>query len=861
MSKEASSNIKLKYTFSGLLFGLLFPLGAYGVLKLLNESIQIKELVSNPLFVIICLAPIVLSLAAYFVASKISKTIIDLELARDTQIEIIEDTVTFVKNIASGNYDATNVNETRNQILFNALTEMGSSLKVAALSDYERNWIISGETEVGDILRASNNLKLLADELVVYLTKKIEVIQCAFYIYNTDDDNNKFIELVSSYAYNRKKYLNATFKLGQGLVGQSMIEQSTIYRTEIPTDYVTITSGLLGDKKPMSILIVPLITDEKVFGAIEFSSLNYIPKLHIQFLDEVSDIIARTIFNVSVNEKTLKLLNESQKMSSELHLQREQLLQNAEEMTITQEELSKANINLEKQIEEVNNTQKRMQTLLQNASELITVFDTYHITKYISPSVRAILGYSEAEFVGQKHFVGLNEKGKVDLNQMLDTLLKEPENSITIEFSLQKKDGTRIWLESHGTNLLSDPAIQGIVLNSRDITMRRKAQEEEKKSGQMQALSENSVDLIIRLNNEGQFFYINPTIEKYTGRKPEFFLNQQIDNVELYAPFIEFCKSTCNEIFLSKEKKYLETNYTTSQQNFVLRVAAIPELNKVGDVETVLLVLHDITEQKQTEIQIKEKNKNITESINYSYNIQSSLMPDEKVIRNYFKNSFLFYKPKDVVSGDFPWLFAYENNIYIATVDCTGHGVPGALMSFIGYFTLNNILVKNPDLNCGEILDKMHAEVQRVLRQDTNESQAKDGMDIALCRVNVKTNAVDFSGAHRPMYLHKSGEFEEVKGDKYPVAGLHYRNRLPFVNNTVQLSKGDSFYIFTDGFPDQFGGPTGKEKIYSTRIQELIKEKGHLQMHEMGTVVENFFYDWKGKTKQLDDVLMIGVKI
>ena len=169
------------------------------------------------------------------------------------------------------------------------------------------------------------------------------------------------IEMRASYAYTRKKYLKAKFKFAEGLVGQAAAEKDTVLRTEIPDEYVTITSGILGDQRPKCILIVPLITNEEVYGVLEFAGFRKFDPSQVKFVQELSLILARTIFNIKVNERTRKLLAESQEMSNELKEKQEVLRQNAEEMQATQEELQRSNQKLEEQIEEVNRTQKRMQ--------------------------------------------------------------------------------------------------------------------------------------------------------------------------------------------------------------------------------------------------------------------------------------------------------------------------------------------------------------------------------------------------------------------------------------------------------------------------------------------------------------------
>ncbi|MEJ2004840.1 MAG: SpoIIE family protein phosphatase, partial [Cyclobacteriaceae bacterium] len=185
--------------------------------------------------------------------------------------------------------------------------------------------------------------------------------------------------------------------------------------------------------------------------------------------------------------------------------------------------------------------------------------------------------------------------------------------------------------------------------------------------------------------------------------------------------------------------------------------------------------------------------------------IQHAMLPDNSVIHNSLPDSFILYKPKDVVSGDFPWYIEAGDSIFIAAVDCTGHGVPGALLSLIGYFLLNDIVRSRKITDPGKILDILDEGVTTTLRQDENET--KDGMDIALCRIDKNKREVEFAGAHRPLYMMKNGEMEEIKGNKFAIGGGIYKNQTNFTSHSIKLKKGDSIYFCSDGFPDQFGGP------------------------------------------------------
>jgi serine phosphatase RsbU (regulator of sigma subunit) len=271
------------------------------------------------------------------------------------------------------------------------------------------------------------------------------------------------------------------------------------------------------------------------------------------------------------------------------------------------------------------------------------------------------------------------------------------------------------------------------------------------------------------------------------------------------------------------------------------------------------MVSHDITERKQFELEIESKNRKITESINYAKRIQGAILPNNAVIRQILPDSFILYKARDVVSGDFPWFINVGDTMYFAAVDCTGHGVPGALISLIGYFLLNDIVKGRKISDPGEILDNLDRSVTKTLRQDTGDATTKDGMDIALCKIELKTNIVSYAGAHRPLYVMKDGELDEVKGDKFPIGGGIYKNQTKFTCTTLELHKGDSIFFCSDGFPDQFGGPDNR-KFGPQRLREAILKYHKKPMAEIHHSIDQEWTEWKGDQKQTDDVLLIGVR-
>ncbi len=264
-------------------------------------------------------------------------------------------------------------------------------------------------------------------------------------------------------------------------------------------------------------------------------------------------------------------------------------------------------------------------------------------------------------------------------------------------------------------------------------------------------------------------------------------------------------------------------------------------------------------EISQKNDQLAEKNKHITDSINYARRIQYATMRPEEQLYKLYEQVFILYLPKDIVSGDFYWYAKRGKHLIVAAADCTGHGVPGAFMSMLGIAYLNEIVGRMNKFVAAEILERLRANVIGALHQSDATDTAKDGMDISLIILDTETNKLQFSGAYNPLYLLRNGELEEFKGDRMPI-GVHVRDSEPFTNHETQLQKGDQIYFFTDGFVDQFGGPKGKKMNYKRFKTSIIEHSSLPVMRQKENLLRNF-HDWKGEQEQLDDVLVIGLKV
>ncbi|MBR5643107.1 MAG: PAS domain S-box protein [Salinivirgaceae bacterium] len=815
---------------------------------------------TSPAYFIIDLLPIFMGILGYAFTKSQQETIDSLETQITEKDHVINMNALFAKKIGEGDLAANDAEINDNDILGHSLKKMRENLALTNEKEKEQNWIAKGKDTISDILRLQNDLGNLSYLTLVELIKYIDVIQGAFYIYNEED---KTLENTATYAYNRRKYIDAKFQIGEGLVGQCAYEMDVIYRREIPDEFVTITSGILGDKKPNSLLLVPLITDEKLQGVLEFASLkDDISELKIRFLKELSDIIARTIFNLKVNTRTEKLLKDAQEMTEELQENEEELRQNAEEMRATHEELEKTNSNLQTQIRAVENAQKRQHALLENASEIISIYDEELKLKYISPSVVNIYGYTIQEMIDGKDIDRLTAKGVKEFTETLRKVAEDASSTATIQYTYMRKDGQKIYIESTCRNLLDDPAINGLIINSRDITERKRAEKEERMKSKMQSLSENSLDLILRIGTNGQFFYANPMVKTFTGIEISDIINKNLDDVAFEPTIKEFFSDAVKTVRSTNSKHDAEVTFPTTFGDRIMQVNAIPEFSDDNkELETILFVAHDITEQKMVEIEIQEKNKAITESINYAKRIQTAILPNTKFIQEFLPKSFIFYRPKDVVSGDFPWFFKKGDDLFIAVVDCTGHGVPGALLSFIGYFTLNNVVDHYDNIDAGVILDKLHEGVRTTLKQDRIDTEARDGMDVALCKINLKKNILEFAGAHRPLYLLRGNELTQYKGSHKAIGGipLGKKPEADFENHLINLKPKDRVFFFSDGLPDQVSGETGR-KYQASRIRDLLVEHYDVEIYDYEKIIYDDFIAYKGDYKQVDDILLIGIE-
>ncbi len=256
--------------------------------------------------------------------------------------------------------------------------------------------------------------------------------------------------------------------------------------------------------------------------------------------------------------------------------------------------------------------------------------------------------------------------------------------------------------------------------------------------------------------------------------------------------------------------------------------------------------------------QIAYQKKHITDSIHYALRIQTALLPSLELFSDKIDH-FVLYKPRDIVSGDFYWVAEVENGQHvIIAADCTGHGVPGAFMSMLGVSFLNEIVLSKGIIQPDQIMNTLREDVIRSLKQMEETSDVKDGMDMGICLLDPEKISLQFAGANNPLWIISNGELTEIKADKMPVA-IH-ESMKPYTNHWIDLKKGDTFYVFSDGYSDQFGGPNQK-KFLSKNFKRVLGELQKKSMLEQGAELDSIFEEWRKDVEQIDDVTVIGVRV
>jgi serine phosphatase RsbU (regulator of sigma subunit) len=330
--------------------------------------------------------------------------------------------------------------------------------------------------------------------------------------------------------------------------------------------------------------------------------------------------------------------------------------------------------------------------------------------------------------------------------------------------------------------------------------------------------------------------------------------------------FIYFMNFTITYIIVFVITVHFKAEKIKSEKNL------IEKNNLLENQAMKIMAQHDEIVIRENELEAK--NTNITDSINYARNIQTALLPRHELLDEILPDHFILLKPRDIVSGDFYWFTYIENLCVIAAVDCTGHGVPGAFMSMLGSAFLNEIVNKEYITHPGVILRRLRKEVIRSLHQKGESGESKDGMDISLCVIDNENMKLQYAGANNPLYIVRKrdavapGDYRnleneenvlyEIKADRMSISVSYTMNN--FANHEIDFLKGDMIYLFSDGYADQFGGPLGKKFSYKS-FRKLLLDNSSLPLEVQMQKLEEKLEEWKGTLSQVDDILVLGIRL
>jgi PAS domain S-box-containing protein len=390
----------------------------------------------------------------------------------------------------------------------------------------------------------------------------------------------------------------------------------------------------------------------------------------------------------------------------------------------------------------------------------------------------------------------------------------------------------------------------------------------------------NDAMLVIDIVN-GRVHQSNPSAAQLLGYSKEELEKKSLFDLHP-KEMLERSSSVVADVWEKGGLIYKDIPFVTKSGQ-ILPVECSAKVAPFAGRPAIVIYARDITErlamekaiQEQQHI-IEEKNKDITDSINYAKRIQTAILPTEEEMAKVAKEYFVFYRPKDIVSGDLYWAASVKTTpadgkskqvSLLAALDCTGHGVPGAFMSIVGHTILEQTLTDEKVNSPAAALDYLNNGVIKTLKQKADDDfSIKDGMDIAMVAIDQESRTLEFAGANNPLYIVRNGELIQIDGTKQPI-GAYLKEAKLFNNNKVELQKGDCVYIFTDGIPDQFGGPKGKKFKYK-QLQEILKLNCGKNMPEQKIAVEKAVDDWMncesptGTTyEQTDDILIIGIRI
>jgi PAS domain S-box-containing protein len=365
--------------------------------------------------------------------------------------------------------------------------------------------------------------------------------------------------------------------------------------------------------------------------------------------------------------------------------------------------------------------------------------------------------------------------------------------------------------------------------------------------------------LILETGLDGRMTYVNDEFARLAGYTVEEMIGQNVNILRSSRMEAGLFTDLWNHLSEGKMWRGEIQNRTNQLSTYWIDTLICPVFDAEGQPYKYWSLSFDITDLRIQQEKTEQTSKEVEESLRYAKRIQKTILPSKKDMDEVLDDYFVLYKPKDIVSGDFYWFVKTINKAFIAVVDCTGHGVPGAFMSLIGFNLLNQIVLKEHISHPGQILSELHNQIRHTLRQDQGDGQTKDGMDVCLLVLDRYGEGVEYAGAFRPLYWWNGTELVIIEGDKMSIGGEQLEEERVFTNHEFEVESGHIVYMFSDGLTDQFGGPDQK-KFSTKRLRNIITENIEEPMSIQKAVFNIAWKDWKADDPQTDDVTLVAIK-
>ncbi|MCQ2976193.1 MAG: PAS domain S-box protein [Bacteroidales bacterium] len=538
--------------------------------------------------------------------------------------------------------------------------------------------------------------------------------------------------------------------------------------------------------------------------------------------------------------------------------------------------LEEQNIKIEQQKEEL----AKLSIVADKTDSAVMILDKKGNFEWINNGFTRLYGY-DIETLQNNRGVNIRQASK---NEKIDSIIDsciQNQSAMLYENEVDTADGTKKWAQTSITPVADKNGnISKLILIDSDITALKKAQEEiqhQKDEIEAQKIQLESINAeleklslvasktdnsVIIASSDGEIEWVNDGFERMLGYNYQDYSKKYGSNL--------LDKNTDYDVLSKIEENLLNkksTLFTTKSQNskgqeLWIQTNLTPIFDNQDNLYKIVAIDSDITQIKKAEEEIAAQKDKIVESILYAQKIQQAVMPPVEYFNQYLPQHFILLKPRDIVSGDFYWGTHIGEKFVFTAADCTGHGVPGAFMSLLGIAFLNEITgrMNEQTVSAGEILTQLRKNVMTYLRQSGKENEQKDGMDMALCIYDKRNDKLQYAGAHNPLILIRSNELQQIDADEMPI-GYYINQTEHFTNHEIDIRPGDITYMFSDGYSDQFGMVNGRRKKYMIkRFRDYLLEIHNENLETQKQMLDDNLKNWRGNIKQLDDVLVIGVR-